>query len=168
MPPIKSRMKHVFKGPVTVAGSMAVNAPLDVNSSANFLGTEVHSGVITAQGSINFAGGLKTFNAQTRVNTPRLAPAGSANNQWFGRTSIASNAISVVVSTTAIKSNSVVFLTPILTDIAPTGQQASGTIYGALCVSTIRDGAFFTIALLGGVASGSAVFDAAWEIKHVA
>lgn len=147
----KHRRKAAFADGITVAGS------------AGFSGSEVHSGVVTQQGSVNFIGNLKTVNAQFRVNTPQLTPAGSASNQYAGLTRLNSGIASVVVSTTVVKSNALIFLGgPIVLGALA----ASSLTAGQLGVSSITEGASFAIAWTStGQAGYPANVDIPWKIE---
>ena len=166
----KFRRKVVFKDGFASVGSVGVSGLLNVNTTATFGGPVVSSGGMTIAGSLVVTapvsfGGAISLNAALTVNTPNVVKASSASNQFFGRTQINSAASTAVISTTAVKSNSCIFLTPILLGAMPTGQQASGTIWGTFLVSTITDGSFFGIAATGGVNIASPAIEICWEIR---
>lgn len=146
-------MREFFLGPITVIGS------------ATFAG----SGQVTFSGIVSQVGssvrtGFATFNAPTRINTPVIAPAGSANTQMWGFTRLNSGSTSVPVSTSVVKSNALILLgAPILAGAAAAAQ-ASGVIPSGLCVGTITDGSFFTIAWLGSGISYAQNVDVPWQI----
>lgn len=81
-----------------------------------------------------------------RLQTPMHIRASSANNQFVGATVLGSGSATVVVSTTAVKSNSMFFLgAHSLTD------QASG-VAAAFEVRTIVHGGYFVLSNSDGIA----------------
>jgi len=139
---------------------MGISGYLNVNSTAVF------SGPVTFAGSVGFTGlGRVTLSKPMVVNTPMLVAAGSAANQFHGFSAIASGAGSVVISTTAVKSNSLIYLTPILTGPIE-AMQGSGFILGPLCVSSISEGKTFTISWMGTPLSyAGPQVNVAWKIE---
>ena len=89
--------------------------------------------------------------------------ANSRANQSAGITSLASGTASVVISTSAVRSNSIIMLTSILRGAIGAAVQASGAIAGCLAVGTITHGGFFTADWSGGAGYGDTT-DVAWVI----
>ena len=82
------------------------------------------------------------------LKAPLTTKANSNANQWAGRTAIASGAVSQVISTTAVKSNSIINWSLQATTVA-----ASGDSGNHLAVVSLSSGNYFTI----GTADGSKI-----------
>ena len=90
---------------------------------------------------------------------PLRTRASSRANQWAGLTTLNSGDATVVVSTTAVRSNSIIRF-----GAQSTTRQASGTRIG-LEVSTVIDGGSFTFATADGIAFGRDT-TIMWEILN--
>lgn len=158
----KFRNKRVFKGPATFAGSVTVSGRLDASGVVALAGGVTASGsfLVTAPGTYS---AKQTFNAVVAVNTVPALRAGSAANQFAGRTTVGCGDATAVISTTAVKSNSIILLTPIPKAALP-AIQASGSIPSGLCVNTITEGGFFVVGWIGGVGLTNIQTDVAWMI----
>lgn len=89
--------------------------------------------------------------------------ANSRSNQSAGITALASGTASVVISTCAVRSNSIIMLTPVLRGGIGAAVQASGSVPSCLVVNTITHGGFFAAGWAGGVGYGDTT-DIAWVI----
>jgi len=85
---------------------------------------------------------------------PVLTKAQSASNQFAGRTTLASGSATVTVSTTSVKSDSIIFH----------ALQAATVSSGAICVRSINPGVAFSFGWTDG---GARAFDSTimWRIE---
>jgi hypothetical protein len=92
------------------------------------------------------------------LRTPMTTRAASGPGQFSGNTAVASNATTVTISTTAVRSDSLIFLTAqALTN------QASGSST-TLEVRTIVDGSYFIVGNAGGEAIAARTSNIFWMI----
>lgn len=126
----KFRRKAVFRGTVSIAGSLQVDGPIIANSGFNFQGQ------------------------QTIKST-------SAAAQFAGMATINSGAATVVISTTAVHSNSLIFVGP----PKLSGAVVAGTTsLGLTSVVTLIDGGFFAIGWANGGNVAGQTVDVPWMI----
>ena len=124
-------------------------------------GKERVAGVLQVVGSAGFQQYV-TMDGTLRVNTPTRATAAGSGG-FAGYTRLGSGAASIVISTTSVKSNSLIMLgMPHVKGAAPAAQ-ASGVIPGLLAVTTISHGGYFTMAWMGGISYAQDV-DIPWQI----
>lgn len=176
----KFRNKRHFMGPAVFQGSLTVNGRMDVSTTAVFSGTTDLSGATRLGGAVTASGGLtvsgsflvtaagsysakQTFNGVIAINTVPALKSSSAAAQFAGRTTVGCGDATAVISTTAVKSNSIILLTPIPKAALP-AIQASGSIPSGLCVNTITEGGFFVVGWIGGVGLTNIQTDVAWMI----
>lgn len=76
---------------------------------------------------------------------PAMTKANSNANQWAGRTSIASGAVSQVISTTAVKSNCLISIGVQASTVA-----ASGTVMTPIQVVSLNSGNWFSLGTSDG------------------
>ena len=119
------------------------------------------AGTLLVVGSAGFQQQV-TMDGQVRVNTPGLVSAPGSGG-FAGYTRLGSAQTSVVISTTAVKSNSLIMIGALIVKGTAPGAQASGSIPGPIIVSTISHGGYFTFAWMGGVGFGENV-DIPWKI----
>jgi hypothetical protein len=100
--------------------------------------------------------GFEKFRRKLAIPRMQL-DANSYANQSAGITALASGTASIVISTSAVRSNSIIMLTSILRGAAVVGSAFS------LHVNTITHGGFFSAGWNGGGAYG-ATTDIAWVI----
>ncbi len=179
----KHRKKQVFKDGITVAGSANFAQRVDFAGQVNFTGSFTASiplslSQLDVAGRANFTG---SFTASAPMSVGQIGIAGkmtvssvpamkssSAANQFAGLTSLASGAATVVISTSAVKSNAIIMLTPVIRGAIPTAAilQSSGSLPHCLMVNTVAEttsGGFFTAGWLSGIGYG-ATMDVAWTI----
>ena len=152
-------------GLATFTGCVAGSAPVSLTGAVNLAGlTVVGSFVATAQASV----GQLNVSGRLTVNSVPAFKTTSAIGQFAGLTSLASGAATVVISTSAVKSNAIIMLTPIMRGAIPTAAvlQSSGSLPHSLMVNTVTEttsGGFFTAGWLSGIGYG-ATMDVAWTI----
>ena len=138
----KFRKKQVIKGSLTVAGSVSVAGRLDV------------------AGAVRLAGA-------TTVSTPFVMPSSHGTAPFFGVVQVGCSVATAVVSTTVIRSLSSspwIGLTSYIKGALP-AMQASGSVLGAMQVTSIDYGGSFTVGWAGGKSVSAIITDVFWEIR---
>lgn len=123
----------------------------------------VHAAALEVTRTSTFGGTIQT-NSQFRA--PRFTSTGpgqvattSASNQFAGRTNITSASATVVISTSIVKSDSIVFL-----GFQLPSNEAVTTSLGPLCVKTISDGGYFTVGWANGGNVAAAQVAVLWKV----
>ena len=150
----KFRRKASFADGATFAGSVGFSGPVLVNT------TQVFGGATTFNATA-------TFSASPILNRPLTAPTGSANTQISGVVRVGSGLASATVSTQAINSGGLVFITPLMVGVIGA---TSSTALGTLAVSTIAQavsGGYFTVGFTG-VGFLNIPLDVSWFIINPA
>lgn len=111
------------------------------------------------------AAGSAGFDGQVRLGGNVAAPTGSASTQRFGVLRVGSGLATATVSTQAINSGGLVFITPLMVGIIGA---TSSTALGTLAVSTVAQaasGGYFTVGFTG-VGFLNIPLDVAWHIVN--
>lgn len=101
---------------------------------------------------------VKGFLSNVLLRNPLTTRANSSPSQFAGVTQLASNAATVTVSTTAVKSNSMILLTQQALTNQTSGQST------AIEVRTIVDGSYFILGNAGGETISNRATNIHWMI----
>ena len=122
-PQVVGPMQVTSKGSITCQGSFSTTG------AANFAGTNVFSGAVTTAQTV-------TNNGQVRnLGKPMMFPITSASTQFAGFVTVASGIATGTLSTTNVKSNSIV-LPVAVTDTASNVDQS-------IVIRSLADGSYF-------------------------